>query len=150
MKRSVPLILLCAILTLAGCGGSGSSSGEKKTEPEVTVPKGPPPKKLVIKNIEEGTGAAVRKGDQVTVQWVGILYKSGKEFFSTWKDNPTFTFKTHAGRVIPGWERGMRGMKVGGRRELIIPPRLAYGYGGTTSVPPYETLIYVIDLLAIE
>jgi peptidylprolyl isomerase len=149
MLRSIPFIALCAILALAGCGGSGSSSSGK-SPPEVTVPKGPPPKKLIIKEIEKGTGAGVRTGDQVTVQWVGVLYKSGKEYYSTWKDHHTFTFKTHAGRVIPGFEQGIKGMKVGGRRELIIPPHLAYRFGGTTSVPPYETLIYVIDLLAIE
>jgi peptidylprolyl isomerase len=149
VKRSIPFIVLCAVFALAGCGGSGSSSGEK-TKPEVTVPKGPPPKKLVIEEIEEGTGAAAKTGDEVTVQWVGVHYKSGKEFYSTWKDHQAFTFKTGAGRVILGWDRGMKGMKVGGRRELIIPPALAYGYAGTTSVPPNETLIYVVDLLAVK
>lgn len=152
MKRSTSFVALCAILALAGCGGSGSSSGEKTkpTAPKVTAPKGPPPKKLVIKDLKKGTGAGVRTGDLVTVQWVGALYKGGKEFYSSWKDHHIYTFKTGAGRVIPGWDRGMVGMKVGGRRELIIPPALAYEYRGATSVPPNETLILVVDLLAIK
>jgi peptidylprolyl isomerase len=150
MKRPVPLIVLCSILALAGCGGSGSSPGGK-AKPEVTAPKGPPPKKLVIKEVEKGTGAAVRAGDQVTVRWAGFLYKGGAEFFSTWKNVPhTFTFLTDAGRVIPGWDRGMIGMRAGGRRELIIPPALAYQDVGTSLVPPNETLIYVVDLLKVE
>jgi FKBP-type peptidyl-prolyl cis-trans isomerase len=140
-------------LALAGCGGSGSSSGAKttpkETKPTVIAPKGPPPKKLVVKEIKEGTGKPVKRGDQVTVRWAGFLYKGGKEFYSTWKDHDTFTFLTDAGRVIPGWDRGMIGMKAGGRRELIIPPTLAYGAEGRPLIPPNETLIYVVDLLAI-
>jgi peptidylprolyl isomerase len=155
MMRLIPPIALCAVLALAGCAGSGSSSGEKttpkETKPTLTVPKGPPPKKLVIKEIKEGTGEPVKRGDQVTVRWAGFLYKSGKEFFSTWKNIPhTFTFLTDAGRVIPGWDRGMIGMRVGGRRELTIPPALAYEDVGTSLVPPNETLIYVVDLLKVE
>jgi peptidylprolyl isomerase len=151
MKALVSLIALCAILALAGCGGTDSDSTQSIARPDITVPKGPPPKKLVVKDLREGTGRAVRRGDEVTVQWAGYLYKRDREFYSTWKEHhSTFTFLTGAGRVIPGWDRGMMGMKVGGRRELIIPPALAYGDVGSTSVPPSETLIYVIDLVAIE
>jgi peptidylprolyl isomerase len=147
--RSIPFIVLCTVLALAGCGGSRSRpTGE--TRPKVTVPKGPPPKKLVIEEIEKGTGAAVKTGDEVTVRWAGFLYKSGHEYYSTWKEHETYTFETGAGRVIPGWDRGMIGMKVGGRRELIIPPALAYQTRGATSIPPNETLIYVVDLLAVK
>lgn len=150
MKRSIPFVGLCMILVFAGCGGSGSSSGEK-TKPVVTVPKGPPPKKLVIKEIKKGTGArTVESGDQVTVRWIGILYKSGKEFFSLWKADGPYTFKVGAGRVIRGWDWGMRGMRAGGTRELIIPPELAYGSEGSTYVPPNETVIYVVNLLAVK
>ncbi len=149
MKRRAPFVVLCAILVLSGCGGSESSSSGK-TKPEVVVPKGPPPKKLVVKEIEKGTGPAVKVGDEVTVKWLGAQYRNGVEFGSSWADHNTFTFLTDAGRVIPGWDRGMIGMRVGGRRELIIPPALAYEAKGTPSVQPYETLIYVIDLLAIK
>jgi peptidylprolyl isomerase len=149
MKKPISFIVLCTVLVLAGCGGSGSSSGGK-TKPEVTAPNGPPPKKLVIEEIEKGTGAAVKVGDEVTVKWLGAHYKDGKEFGSSWADHDTFTFLTNAGRVIPGWDRGMIGMRVGGRRKLIIPPPLAYGHSGTPEVPPNETLIYVVDLLAIK
>ncbi len=149
MKRPISFIVLCAVLALAGCGGGGSSSSGK-TKPVVIVPKGPPPKKLVVKEIEKGTGPAVKVGDEVTVKWLGAQYRNGKEFGSSWADHDTFTFLTNAGRVIPGWDRGMIGMRVGGRRELIIPPALAYESRGTESVAPYETLIYVIDLLAIK
>jgi peptidylprolyl isomerase len=149
MKRLVPFIVMCSILALAGCGGSGSSSGEK-TKPKVTVPKGAPPKKLVIEEIEKGTGATAKADDQVTVQWVGVEYKSGKEYGSSWSDHQPFAFEIGKGRVILGWDRGTIGMKVGGRRELIIPPKLAYGYAGTTSVPSNETLVLVVDLLAVK
>lgn len=152
MKTFVPLVALC-VLALAGCGGSGSSAEPtttSKTKPDVVVPDHPPPEKLVVKEIEKGTGPPVRPGDEVTVKWIGFLYKKDREFGSSWKDHNTFTFLTDAGRVIPGWDRGMYGMRVGGRRELIVPPPLAYEDTGTTSVPPNETLIYVVDLLAIK
>lgn len=149
VKPLVLTIALCSLFALASCGG-GESSPDQKTKPQVSAPKGPPPKKLVVKEIEKGAGAAVKTGDQVTVRWAGFLYKTGKEFYSTWKDHNTFTFLTDAGRVIPGWDRGMIGMRVGGRRELIIPPKLAYEDVGTNLIPPNETLIYVVDLLAIK
>jgi len=150
MKAWTPIVALCAVLMVAGCGGSDSSSGEEPTKPKVTVPKGPPPKKLIVEEVEKGTGATVKPGDEVTVQWIGIQYRSGKEVGSSWSYHEPLTFKTNAGRVIPGWDRGMTGMKVGGRRKLIIPPALAYEDTGTTSIPPNETLVYVVDLLAIK
>ncbi len=135
----------------AGGGGEKSSAGEKKTKPKVTVPSGPPPKKLAIKEIEGGTGAEAKAGDEVTVQYVGVGYKSKEEFDSSWSRNEPFSFQLGAGQVIPGWDQGVEGMKVGGRRELIIPPNLAYGPSGSPPViGPNETLIFVIDLLAVE
>jgi peptidylprolyl isomerase len=117
----------------------------------VTVPKGAPPKKLVIKDIEKGSGATAEPGREVTVQYVGVNYKNGKEFDSSWSRNEPFPFQLGAGRVIPGWEQGVEGMKVGGRRELIIPPGLAYGSAGQPpAIGPNETLVFVIDLLAVE
>lgn len=161
MKPSILILAVCLALGLAACGGDSStgsteaastaaeSSGSaEKTKPTVTVPKGAPPKKLVIKEIEEGTGAEAKGGDEVTVQYVGVNYKNGKEFDASWDRGEPFTFQLGAGMVIPGWDQGVEGMKVGGRRELIIPPELAYGpEGSPPAIGPNETLIFVIDLL---
>ena len=92
----------------------------------------------------------MKLGDEVTVQYVGVNYESGEEFDSSWGREP-FSFTVGAGMVIPGWEQGIAGMKVGGRRELIIPPDLAYGEAGSPpSIPPNETLVFVIDLYAVK
>ena len=133
--------------------GSEMPQGEvaKLKKPQVTAPKGPPPQKLVVKELKQGTGAAAKSGDEVTVQYVGVDYKTGKEFDSSWSRNEPFTFFLGAGEVIPGWDQGVEGMKVGGRRELIIPPELGYGSAGSPpAIPPNETLIFVIDLLAAK
>ncbi|HKT82254.1 MAG TPA: FKBP-type peptidyl-prolyl cis-trans isomerase, partial [Solirubrobacterales bacterium] len=136
---------------------SKSGSGEKKpsgggkTKPTITVPSGPPPKKLEIKEIEKGTGATAKPGDEVTVQYVGVGYDSEEEFDSSWSRNEPFSFQLGAGLVIKGWDQGVAGMKIGGRRELIIPPNLAYGPAGSPpAIGPNETLIFVIDLLAVQ
>jgi peptidylprolyl isomerase len=167
VKPFALIVALCLALGLAACGGGsdstsssteaatteatgGAEAGAEKTKPKVTVPKGEPPKKLVIKEIEEGTGAEAKAGDEVTVQYVGVNYKSGKEFDASWDRGEPFSFKLGAGMVIPGWDKGVEGMKVGGRRELIIPPNLAYGpEGSPPAIGPNETLIFVIDLLEV-
>jgi peptidylprolyl isomerase len=162
VKASALIFAVCLALGLAACGGDDSMSGSteaattaaespssaEKTKPTVTVPKGAPPKKLEIKDLEEGTGAEAKAGDEVTVQYVGVNYKNGKEFDASWDRGEPFTFQLGAGMVIPGWDQGVEGMKVGGRRELIIPPELAYGpEGSPPAIGPNETLIFVIDLL---
>ena len=115
------------------------------------MPKGAPPKQLEVKDLEEGSGAEAKSGDKVTVQYVGVNYKNGKEFDSSWSRNEPFPFTLGAGEVIPGWDQGVEGMKVGGRRELIIPPELAYGEAGAPpAIGPNETLVFVIDLLEVE
>jgi peptidylprolyl isomerase len=132
-------------------GGAEESSGGKKTKPAVTVPSGAPPKKLEINDLEKGTGAAAKAGDEVTVQYVGVGYDSEEEFDSSWSRSEPFAFGLGAGQVIPGWDQGVEGMKVGGRRELIIPANLAYGPAGSPpAIGPNETLIFVIDLLAVN
>ena len=114
------------------------------------MPKGAPPKELKIEEIEEGGGAEAKSGDKVTVQYVGVSYKDGKEFDSSWSRNEPFSFTLGAGEVIPGWDQGVEGMKVGGRRELIIPPELAYGEAGAPpAIGPNETLVFVVDLLEV-
>jgi peptidylprolyl isomerase len=128
-----------------------ASPNQKKTKPTVTVPKGVSPEKFAIKEIEEGTGATAKAGDEVTVQYVGVGYDSEEEFDSSWSRNEPFPFTLGAGEVIKGWDRGVEGMKVGGRRELLIPGDLAYGAAGSPpSIGPNETLIFVIDLLSIN
>jgi peptidylprolyl isomerase len=160
-RGPLTIIALCMALAIAGCGGGDSStqstsgsSSEVSTnlsaKPKVTVPAGAPPKKLKENEIVEGEGAEAKSGDEVTVQYVGVGYDSKKEFDSSWSRSEPFTFSLGAGAVIKGWDQGVTGMKVGGRRELIIPANLAYGPEGTGPIGPNETLIFVIDLLAVK
>ncbi len=122
-----------------------------KAKPKVTVPDGEPPKELEEIEIVEGDGAEAKSGDKVTVQYVGVGYDSEEEFDSSWSRNEPFSFSLGAGEVIKGWDQGVAGMKVGGRRELIIPANLAYGPAGSPPViGQNETLIFVIDLLAVK
>jgi peptidylprolyl isomerase len=118
-------------------------------KPVVVIPKSAPPKSLVVKDIIKGSGPTASSGSTVTVNYVGELYKNGKEFDSSWKTGQPFQpFKLGQGSVIPGWDKGLVGMKVGGRRELIIPPSLAYGAKGSPpTIPPNSTLVFVVDLL---
>jgi peptidylprolyl isomerase len=124
------------------------TSGPLSTEPKVTPPSGPAPTKLVIKDLITGTGPEAAAGQSVTVNYVGVLFKGGKEFDASWKRSEPFTFALGKGQVIPGWDQGVPGMKVGGRRELIIPAALAYGAKGSPpTIPPNAPLVFVIDLL---
>jgi peptidylprolyl isomerase len=179
MKRLALILAACLALAVAGCGGgSDSSSSTEATEstaaeskapaesgsggksgantdmskkPKVTVPSGPPPKQLETEEIVEGTGAEAKAGDEVTVQYVGVGYESEEEFDSSWSRSEPFAFQLGAGMVIPGWDQGVEGMKVGGRRELIIPPELAYGTAGSPpAIGPNETLIFIVDLEAVK
>lgn len=158
-------IVLCAALAIAGCGGGDDSTtgggGETasaaappestETKPTVEVPNGPPPNQLESEDLVEGEGPAAKAGDEVSVHYVGVNYKNGKEFDSSWGRGEPFTFPLGAGFVIPGWDQGVAGMKVGGRRELTIPPELAYGAEGSPpTIPPNETLVFVVDLVAVN
>jgi peptidylprolyl isomerase len=118
-------------------------------KPVVNVPTGAPPKSLVVKDLIKGNGPAAGTGSSITVNYVGVLYKGAKEFDSSWKTGQPFApFKLGQGSVIPGWDKGLVGMKVGGRRELIIPPSLAYGKTGSPpTIPANSTLVFVVDLL---
>jgi peptidylprolyl isomerase len=132
---------------------STPKSGPLSTEPVIKLPKGAPPKKLYTKDLIVGTGATAAAGDEVAVNYVGELYKNGKVFDASWKDSPGTAFgpfQLGAGAVIPGWDQGLVGMKVGGRRLLIIPPSLAYGAKGQPpTIPANATLIFVVDLLKV-
>jgi peptidylprolyl isomerase len=138
--------------TATATTASTPTSGPLSTEPTITLPKTPPPKKLVKTDLIVGTGATAKAGDQIEVNYVGELYSNGKIFDASWKDTPGKAFgpfQLGAGAVIPGWDEGLVGMKVGGRRELIIPPSLAYKNKRDGSIPPNSTLIFVIDLLSV-
>jgi peptidylprolyl isomerase len=170
MKTAILTILACAALAIAGCGGdddatteaadsnqpSGSAAAESsgdassRGKPAVEVPEGAPPKQLEEVELIEGTGAEAKSGDKVTVQYVGVGFDNGEEFDSSWSRNEPFSFTLGAGEVIPGWDQGVAGMKVGGQRELIIPPELAYGEAGAPpAIGPNETLVFVVDLVEV-
>ena len=118
-----------------------------KTKPTVTIPSGPAPKTLVIKDLIKGTGPAAKPSSTVTVQYVGELYKGGKQFDASWNDGNGQPASLPLSGVIKGWQQGIPGMKVGGRRELIIPPSLGYGAAGSPpKIPANATLVFVIDL----
>ena len=109
------------------------------------------PTELECVDIVEGDGATAKPGDQLTVQYVGITYDQGKEFDASWDSGQPFPFQLGAGNVIEGWDQGIEGMKVGGRRELIIPADLAYGEAGSPpTIKPDAALVFVVDLLDVQ
>jgi len=168
MRTLILTILACAALAIAGCGSDDDTTSDStqaegnaaqveqaadtsgRTKPEVTVPDGEPPAQLEETELIEGTGKEAKSGDEVTVQYVGVGYESEEEFDSSWSRNEPFSFTLGAGEVIPGWDQGVAGMKVGGRRELVIPPELAYGETPPSpAIGPNETLIFVVDLVEV-
>lgn len=122
-----------------------------RTKPVVHVsPSSCSTKQLVKQDLVPGTGATAAAGQTVTVNYVGVLCSTGKEFDSSWKRGQPFSTPLSAGSVIPGWVQGIPGMRVGGRRELIIPASLAYGKTGTQGIPPNSPLVFVVDLLSVS
>jgi peptidylprolyl isomerase len=118
-------------------------------KPEVDFPDGEPPVTLEVTDIWEGEGKEASPGDRVRVHYVGVAYSTGEEFDASWDRGEPLEFRLGAGQVIAGWDQGVRGMKVGGRRQLIIPPDLAYGNRGAgNAIAPGETLIFVCDLVS--
>lgn len=129
-----------------------SPAGTFGTAPTVTVPPGPPPKSLESADLISGTGAEAVPGATVRVQYVLATYSSRKVIQSSWTSQP-FSFTLGKGQVIPGWDKGLVGMHVGGRRELIIPPGLGYGATppqGAQGIAANDTLVFVIDLLNVQ
>jgi peptidylprolyl isomerase len=165
-----------AALTAAGCGGDDEAAdsnpdpgqeGAQTTDtspaaeahalkdtdvkPAVPRPVGSPPRRLQTENIVKGKGPPAKRGERVVVKYVGVTFSTGEEFDSSWDSGQPYRFPLGGGKVIEGWDKGIVGMREGGRRQLTIPPELAYGADGSPpDVPPNETLVYVIDLVKIQ
>lgn len=119
-------------------------------KPEIDFPGGEPPTELQIRDLVVGDGAEAKAGANVTVHYVGVSFSTGEEFDASWNRGSAFKFPLGKGKVIAGWDQGVQGMRVGGRRELVIPPQLAYGSRGAgAAIGPNETLIFVVDLLDV-
>ena len=151
-----------AVAAAAGSGATATTAaattaavttpktGPLSKEPKVVPPSGPAPTHLVIKDLIKGTGPAAPAGSSVTVNYVGVLYHGGKIFDASWTDG-TSPNTLSLSEVIPGWTQGIPGMRVGGRRELIIPASLAYGAAGhPPTIPANAPLVFVIDLLGVQ
>lgn len=120
-------------------------------KPEVDPHDGPAPTDLLVTDLHTGDGAEARAGQTVEVHYVGVAHSTGEEFDASWNRGSTFRFPLGGGRVIGGWDQGVVGMKVGGRRRLVIPPHLGYGDRGAGGViKGGETLIFVVDLLGVS
>jgi peptidylprolyl isomerase len=176
MRRLFPCLLVLLMLVPVACGGDdgaestakSSQTTEKTTEepspsalrkaledtstkPVIPKPSGSPPRKLVKEDIVKGKGPAAKPGDTLTVNYVGVAFSTGKEFDASWDRGQPFAVPLGAGRVIKGWDRGLVGMRKGGRRILTVPPELAYGSEGyPPAIAPNETLIFVVDAVSIK
>ena len=179
MPRNILKILSVATagILLLGCGNDGgeSAASDSSTEvptsieivptptpagdvdnadlsvkPLVTIPPSSPPTELLIEDLVVGSGSPVGVGDFLIMDYVGVSYSTGLQFDASWDRGSPFPFELGAGRVIQGWDQGIVGMSVGGRRSLTIPPELAYGENGSGSgsIGPNETLVFVVDLIA--
>ena len=179
MRRSLPCLLLLtaamALSVLAACGGDDDGEAspppstketqtkeepspaalrealkDTATKPVLPKPTGSPPRRLVKEDIVKGKGPAAKPGDTVTVNYVGVAFSTGEEFDNSWDRGQPIKVPLGAGRVIKGWDRGLVGMRAGGRRILTIPPELAYGRQGyPPAIAPNETLVFVIDMVKI-
>jgi peptidylprolyl isomerase len=122
-----------------------------RTKPEIDFPEGDVPTELVITDLIEGSGAEAKAGDTVSTHYVGVAWSTGEEFDASWGRGAPLDFRVGVGQVIQGWDQGLQGMKVGGRRTITIPPHLGYGdRGAGAAIKPGETLIFVVDLLGVQ
>ncbi len=178
MRRLLPCLLLLLFLAVAlgACGGDDdSSSGDQGStsesstseetspsaqrealentaaKPEIPKPTGSPPRKLVKEDIVRGKGPAAKSGDVLTVNYVGVTFSTGAEFDASWDRGQTIDVPLGGGQVIEGWDKGLVGIKKGGRRMLTIPPELGYGTEGyPPAIGPNETLVFVVDAVGIQ
>jgi len=149
--------LFAVIIVVVLIGQSGGdeadepATAERQDKPTVDIPDEDPPSELVIDDLTVGDGDEAAAGDTLTVDYVGVLYANGEEFDASFGGPEPFEFVLGQGSVIPGWDEGLEGMKVGGRRQLTIPPDLAYGpQGQPPDIPPDSTLVFVVDLLSVN
>jgi peptidylprolyl isomerase len=125
-----------------------TTSPADRGKPEIDFPEGHPPTDLVVQDEVAGDGTEAAAGMTVQAHYVGVAFSSGEEFDASWNRGQPLSFRLGVGQVIPGWDQGITGMKVGGRRRLVIPPHLAYGARGAGgAIGPNETLIFVVDLV---
>lgn len=122
-----------------------------RTKPSITIPAGDPPADLLVEDEIVGDGAEAVAGMRVVVHYAGVAWSNGREFDASWNRGDTFDFRLGGGEVIGGWDQGVAGMKVGGRRRLTIPPHLGYGSRGAGGViKGNETLVFVVDLVDVR
>jgi peptidylprolyl isomerase len=120
------------------------------TKPDVTIPDEQPPRELVVEDLQVGEGTEAVPGSVVTVHYVGHAWSDGQQFDASWDRNDPFAFRLGAGQVITGWDEGVAGMRIGGRRRITIPPEKGYGSSGAGGViKGGETLVFVVDLLNV-
>lgn len=120
-------------------------------KPTIDFPGLEPPETMEIEDIKVGNGDEAKAGDKVSVHYVGVSFATGEQFDASWDREQEFQFQLGGGQVIKGWDEGVQGMKVGGRRKLTLPPDFAYGERGAPPViQPGETLIFVVDLLSVN
>ena len=180
IRLMLTLIAVGAVLGVAACGddddasnggGSDDTSAQQETgtgtaptpaeaeaalkdtskKPVIPKPTGAPPRKLVVEDIVKGKGQGAMKGDTVVVHYVGMNFSNGQEFDSSWDTGSPFPVQLGQGMVIAGWDRGLIGIRKGGRRKLTIPPELGYGAEGyPPDIPPNETLVFVVDAIDIQ
>ena len=123
----------------------------QKAKPEIDFPGEAPPAELVLEDIEVGSGAEATAGAQISAHYVGVAWSTGEEFDASWNRGEPLTFTVGVGQVIQGWDQGLLGMKVGGRRKIVIPPHLGYGdRGAGGAIKGGETLVFVVDLLGVR
>ena len=178
MSTRVLAALAAAVLALSGCSDDGDSdvaappspktagcpgaptpvdpptdaTTDLTKKPVVTVPKTPPPTELQVSDIVVGDGDLACSGMPVQMQYVGVTYADGKQFDASWdRGAEPFPFQLGGGQVITGWDEGIVGMRVGGRRQLVIPPDKGYGDSGAgADIPPGATLVFVVDLVKVD
>lgn len=160
MDRRFPILagalaVLAIIVAVVLVTGGEDDAAEETTQvfgekPTVEVPEGEPPTELVTEDLIEGEGPEAQEGDQLQIDYLGVLYDTGAEFDTSFGTGMPLPVTLGQGGVIPGFEQGLEGMKAGGRRQIIIPPDLGYGaQGSPPDIPPDATLIFVIDLVSI-
>jgi peptidylprolyl isomerase len=164
-RTRVIAVLAAAAIAVAGCGSDkknaapgtsttaspAGSLADVSKRPVIPKPTGTPPASLQVKDLVKGTGRAARAGDVLTMQYVGISYSNGREFDASWERGSPFQFQLGTGKVIKGWDKGLVGIKPGGRRELVIPATLAYGaQGRPPTIAPNEALVFVVDAVSVS